>query len=103
MYDNAIPVFEMKNKLSFYLHKAESSGPVFISNRGKTAFVLQTIEDYEQNIKKEKTPFEAVAEIRKKYGLTDSDFSEDLTDYFDNLKDHSYSGPSDSDHIFDGV
>lgn len=106
MYENAVPVFEMKNKLSFFLRKAESEGPVFISNRGKPAFVLQTIGDYEKqkaSAPKEKTIFEAAAELRKKYGIEDDDFSEDLTDYFDSLRNHDYSGPSDSEHIFDGV
>ena len=84
MYENAVPVYEMKNKLSYFLHKAESEGPVYISNRGKPAFILQTIEDYEEQIKnapKEKTLVEAAAELRKKYGIEDDDafdFSEHL-------------------------
>ena len=84
MYENAVPVFEMKNKLSYFLHKVESEGPVFISKRGKPAFVLQTIEDFEKQSNtapKEKTIFEAAAELRKKYGIEDDDpfdFSEHL-------------------------
>ena len=106
MYENAVPVFEMKNKLSFYLHKAETEGPVYISNRGKPAFILQTIEDYEEKVKsapKEKTPFEVAAEMRKKFGLTDEDFDEDITDYFDSLRDHDYKGPSEAKNIFEEV
>lgn len=102
MYENAVPVFEMKNKLSFFLHKAESEGPVFISNRGKPAFVLQTIEDYEKTDRKEKSVIEILAELRKKHDLSDEDFAdEDLTDYFDSLRDHSYKGPSNPEHLFD--
>jgi len=105
MYENAIPVFEMKNKLSFFLHKAEE-GPIFISNRGKPAFVLQTIEDYEKqvnNAPKEKSLFEIAADLRKKHGLIESDFSDDITDYFDSLRDHNYYGRSNSNHLFDEV
>ena len=28
---DAVPIFEAKNKLPFYIHQAEESGPVFIS------------------------------------------------------------------------
>lgn len=106
MYENAVPVFEMKNRLSYYLHKAESEGPVFISNRGKPAFVLQTVEDFEEQRKstsKGRSLFEVASDLRKKYGLYDEDFEDDLTDYFDSLRNHNYLGSSDSDHIFDGV
>lgn len=88
MYENAVPVFEMKNKLSFFLHQAESEGPVFISNRGKPAFVLQTIEQYEEQLKsstKEKTLFEAAAELRKKYGIEDSD-PFDFTEHLEKIR-----------------
>lgn len=106
MYENAVPVYEMKNKLSYYLHKAESEGPVYISNRGKPAFILQTIEDYEEKLKmapKEKTPFEVAEEMRKKFGITEDDFEDDITDYFDSLRDHNYMGPEKSENIFEGV
>lgn len=95
MYENAVPVFEMKNKLSFYLHKAETEGPVYISNRGKPAFILQTIEDYEEKVKsapKEKTPFEVAAEMRKEIGLTDEEYGDfDLADFIESKKEDSSS------------
>lgn len=95
MYENAVPVYEMKNKLSFYLHKAEIEGPVYISNRGKPAFILQTIEDYEEKVKlapKEKTPFEVAAEMRKEIGLTDEEFGDfDLSDFIESIKESSFS------------
>lgn len=91
MYENAVPVFEMKNKLSFYLHKAETQGPVYISNRGKPAFILQTIEDYEEKVKsapKEKTPFEVAAEMRKELGIEDDD-NFDLYEFIESIKQDS--------------
>lgn len=92
MYENAVPVFEMKNKLSFYLHKVDE-GPVFISNRGKAAYVIQTIEDYEKQIKdapKEKTPYEVACEIRNEIGLKD-DHNFDLNDFIESIKQDSSS------------
>lgn len=87
MYENAVPVFEMKNKLSFFLHKAESEGPVFISSRGRPEFVLQTIEDYEKltnTAPKEKSLFERIQESRKEYGLEDDDF--DFSEHLEKLR-----------------
>lgn len=88
MYENAVPVFEMKNKLSFYLHKTESEGPVFISSHGKASYVIQTIEDYEelnQTKPEEKSLFEKIQESRKNFGLENDDF--DYTEYFNNIRD----------------
>ncbi len=33
---DAVPIFEAKNKLPFYIHQAEESGPVFISRHTKS-------------------------------------------------------------------
>ncbi len=87
MYENAVPVFEMKNKLSYFLHKVESEGPVFISNRGKPAFVLQTIEDFEKQTNtapKEKTLWESIQELRKEYDLEDDDF--DFSEHLEKIR-----------------
>ena len=35
-----IPMFEAKNKLPLFMHKAETEGPVFISRRNKTVGVI---------------------------------------------------------------
>ncbi|MCQ2249338.1 MAG: type II toxin-antitoxin system Phd/YefM family antitoxin [Treponema sp.] len=51
---NAIPVFEAKNRLSYYLHLTDEQGAVFITNHGKPAYVIQSLKDY-QNITKELT------------------------------------------------
>lgn len=42
----AIPVFEAKNKLPFYIHKAEAEGPVFLSRRNKEVAVVISVDDY---------------------------------------------------------
>ena len=45
---DAVPVFEAKNKLPFYIHKAESEGPVFLSRRNKQVVVMLSVADYNQ-------------------------------------------------------
>lgn len=102
MYENAVPIFEMKNKLSLFLRKAEAEGPVFISNRGKPAFVLQTIEDYEKqkaSAPKEKTIFEAAAELRKKYGIEDDD-PFDFSEHLEKIREESNSVVSEREEMF---
>lgn len=106
MYDKAIPIFEVKNRLSYFLHKAKAEGPVFISNRGKPEFVLQTLEEYEQQIQakpKEKSLILAIAKLQKKHNIYATDFTEDLTEFFDKLRDHNYLGPTNPENIFNGV
>lgn len=106
MYGNAVPVFEMKNKLSFFLHKVEEEGPVFISNRGRPAFVLQTVEDYErqtQNAPRGKTIFEAAAELRQQYEITENDNLE-VADALEHVRgEEPYYGRERTEHLFDGV
>lgn len=104
MLDNTVPVFEAKNRLSFYLHKADTEGPVFITSRGKKAYVIQSISDYETqkaNVPKEDSIFDRAAKLRKKYGLENDDF--DFSEFLESIRERGYYGPSDSEHIFDGV
>lgn len=104
MYDNAIPIFEVKNRLSYFLHKAKEEGPVFISNRGKPEFVLQTIEEYERQIQakpKEKTLIERINEARKTFGLENDDF--DFSAYYDGIKEKNPMVRNSEEHLFDEV
>ena len=39
-----IPMFEAKNKLPLFMHKAETEGPVFISRRNKTVGVILSMD-----------------------------------------------------------
>ena len=75
---NAVPVFEAKNKLPFYIHQAEEGSPVAISRHN--------------NI---------VAERRVAYGLEDDDF--DISAYYESIKERGYYGKSDSENLFEGV
>lgn len=103
MTTNAFPVFEVKNKLPFFIHKAEEEGPVAISRRGEVvAFIIskKDLEDFKEKSPK-KSLFERLQENRKKYGLEDDDF--DYTEYFDSLRLRGYSGRPEGEQVFDEV
>lgn len=91
MYENAVPVYEMKNKLSFFLHKVDDGEDVFISVRGEPSYQILTIDDVEQlkaTAPKEKTPYEVACELRKELGIEDdNDF--DLNDFIESIKPDS--------------
>ena len=99
---NAVPVFQAKNKLPFYIHLAETEGPVPITRRNEVVAYIISKEDFEelkQSAPKEKSLVECLQERRREYGLEDDDF--DYTEYFDSLRDRNYFGRPDSEHIFD--
>ena len=101
---NAVPVFEAKNKLPFFIHLAETDGPVPITRHNQEVAYIISKADYEEILKSRKTEKSIVQKLqenRKKYGLEDDDF--DYTEYFDSLRDRNYFGRPDSEHIFDEV
>ena len=101
---NAVPVFEAKNKLPFFIHLAETDGPVPISRHNQEVAYIISKADYEEMMfdsKPKKSIVEKMQERRKKYNLEDDDF--DYTNYFDSLRDKSYFGRPGSEHIFDNV
>ena len=99
---NAIPIFEAKNKLPFYIHQAENGAPVKIMRHNKVVAYLVSKEDFEKAAApKEKSFVEKIQESRKEYGLEYDDF--DYTSYFDSLRETSCYGREDSEHIFDEV
>lgn len=91
--------FEMKNKLSYFLRKAKEEGPVFISNRGKTEFVLQTIEEYEHSKRKEKSLVERIQESRKNFGMENDDF--DFSAYYEKIREEIPMNRAPEEHLFD--
>ena len=100
----AVPVFEAKNKLPYYLHKAETEGPVLISRHNQDVAYIISKEDFlslQKRDKTEKSIVERFQERRKEYGLENDDF--DYPAYFDSLRVRNYSGRPDSEHIFDEV
>ena len=95
---NTIPMYEAKNKLPFFFHQAEESGPVFVSRRNKIAGVILSIHDYNKMLSKKpkRTILEAAEEFRRKSTLT----NEDIDKIFD-VRDHTPD--SYESHVFDGV
>ncbi len=102
--NNAFPVFEVKNKLPFFIHKAEEEGPVAISRRGEVVAFIISKKDLEDL--KEKSPkkniVKKIHDSRAEYGLTDDD-DFDYTEYFDSLRLRGYSGRPEGEHVFDEV
>ena len=97
-----IPMFEAKNKLPLFVHKAETEGPVFISRRNKTVGVILSIDEYNKLLlaKPKRTILEAAAEFRK--NVDDSLTDEEIDRIFNN-RDESTSGTSWEEDIYKGV
>ena len=97
-----VPMFEAKNKLPLFMHKAETEGPVFISRRNKTVGVILSIDEYNKLLlaKPKRTILEAAAEFRKKVDGT-------LTnEEIDRILNNRHTWPDDDDYgsnVFDGV
>ena len=96
----AVPIFEAKNKLPYFIHQAEENGPVRISRHNEVVAYTVSKEDFEKSIApKEKSLVERIQESRIAYGLEDDDF--DLTEYYDSIRERGYYGKSDSEHLFE--
>ena len=97
---DAIPMYEAKNKLPLFMHKAETEGPVFISRRNKTVGVILSIDEYNNFIamKPKGTILDRAAEFRRKTaGLFTDKQIDEIFDVRDNTPDTYES------HVFDGV
>ena len=96
----AVPIFEAKNKLPYFIHQAEENGPVRISRHNEVVAYIVSKEDFEKSVApKEKSLVERIQESRSAYGLEDDDF--DLTEYYDSIRERGYYGKSDSEHLFE--
>jgi len=102
MVNNAVPIFEAKNKLPFYIHLAEDGSPVPISRHNTIVAYLVSKDVFENAAAPQKKNLvEAIAERRVEYGLEDDDF--DISAYYESIKEHGYYGKSDSENLFEGV
>ena len=98
---NTVPVFEAKNRLPFFIHQAEVSGPVFISRRNKNAAVLISFEEYNTLVRKAKKPnfLEKLAEFKKQEYGKFSD--EEIEAIFGNVRDTTMD--TYQTNVFEGV
>ena len=97
---NTVPIYEAKNKLPYFIHQAETVGPVFISRRNKTVGVIISIDEYNRFLahKPKETILDRAAEFRRKTaGLFTDKQIDEIFDVRDNTPD-SYES-----HVFDGV
>ena len=79
---DSIPIFEAKNRLPFYIHKAETEGPVFLSRRGKNVAVIISQEEYDEKIVQKRSFIDEVHELRQEYldVLDNDDIYADIRD-----------------------
>ena len=99
---NAVPIYEAKNRLPFFIHKAETEGPVAISRRNKEVAFIVSKETFESmSAPAQESIVDRIRARHKEYGLDDDDF--DYTEYFDSLRDRNYFGRPESEHLFDEV
>lgn len=102
---NAIPVFEAKNKLPFFIHLAETEGPVPITRHNQKVAYIISKSDYDKMnaaSKPQKSLAQRIHDSRTGYSLTDDD-DFDCTEYFDSLRDRNYFGRPGAEYIFDDV
>ena len=97
---NAVPIFEAKNKLPFFIHQAEESGPVFISRRNQSVAVLISMDDFKRlSAKRKPTIVERAQALRKQFDATLTD--EEIDRIFSEARDNSVD--TYGSHVFDGV
>ncbi len=99
----AVPIFDAKNRLPFFIHLAEEQGPVMISRRNQEVAVLLSKEDYERLVEEAQgNSFLKKAEDFRRRNK--SLFSNDEIDrIFEEAKDKSSEGPSDEASVFSGI
>lgn len=108
---DSIPIFEAKNKLPFFVHKAETEGPVHLSRRNKEVAVIISASEYEdmvlqlKNLKKGKTFIERVSVFRKRNEAfyEDDNFDFQIQEIFSSLRPSDANGFHQEENIWDGV
>lgn len=71
--NNAVPIFEAKNKLTLLIHNAEEQGPVLLSRHNKEVAVIISINDYNNltqiasEVRKQKNISQRLQDFKKKY------------------------------------
>ena len=93
---DSVPIFEAKNRLPFYIHKAETEGPVFISRHGKDVAVIISQEEYNEKIAKKRSFIDEVNDLKEEYlDVLDNE------DIFANLRDKNDFGRPSMYYLFE--
>lgn len=98
---NAVPIYEAKNRLPFFIHKAETEGPVAISRRNKEVAFIVSKETFESmSAPAQESVVDRIRKNLEKNGFFDDGF--DFSEYLDSIKEPYYGRP-ESEHLFDEV
>ncbi|MBR4684527.1 MAG: type II toxin-antitoxin system prevent-host-death family antitoxin [Spirochaetia bacterium] len=93
---DSIPIFEAKNRLPYFIHKAETEGPVFLSRRGKNVAVIISMAEYEEKFLKKRSFIDEVNDLKEEYlDVLDNE------DIFANLRDKNDFGRPSMYHHFE--
>ena len=106
---DAVPIFEAKNKLPLFIHKAEEKGPVFLSRHNKEVAVILSIVEYQSLLrqikeKRSKMPFLERLQLFKEENK--DLYSDDEIEFFSaaiNKRDRSSPHYKEAAHLFDGI
>lgn len=98
-----ISVAEAKNKLPYFIHLTEQSGPVVISRRNKDVAVLISKKEYEDLVQKAKSN-SILARTENFRNRNKELFSnQDIDNIFSATKEDYLQKQSSQKNIFDGV
>lgn len=108
---DTVPIFEAKNKLPFYVHKAETEGPVRLSRRNKEVAVIISAGEYEdmvdqlKSLMKGKSIVERASAFRKRNEsfYKNDNFDAQIQEIFSNLRPADVNGFYKEENIWDGV
>jgi len=108
---DAVPVFEAKNRLPFYIHKAEEEGPVILSRRNEDVAVIISIEEYKafledrRKARKDLNIVERAKLFRERHKdlYEGDDFDKTIDQIFNHLRDGQPSSYDKEKHVWDEV
>ena len=100
---NAIPIYDAKNRLPYFIHEAETSGPVLISRHNQNVAILISVSEYESLVKKANE--NSFIERARKFRERNKSFftNEEIDSIFESAKDKSINGTSHENEVFSGV
>lgn len=104
---NAVPIYEAKNKLTSYIHQAESEGPVTLTRHNQEVAVIISKAEYDSLVAKareqqNKKPFLVrVKEFHEEHKGLYSD--EEIDSIFNLSRNYDCPRFDNAAHLFDGI
>ncbi|MBQ0050931.1 MAG: type II toxin-antitoxin system prevent-host-death family antitoxin [Treponema sp.] len=106
---NAIPIFEAKNKLPLFIHKAEEEGPVVLSRRNKDVAVIISMAEYQSLLKQVKASKSKMTFLERlqlfKEENKDLYSDGEIDEFIEAINNRDLSCPhyEEAAHLFDGI